>query len=336
MMSDSVEHLLSLRGKLHELETELGDLLTLIAAPSPSIRNLSRTARCLLEKTLLRACEVHQVETGRKASVEKLKTALTSSGQVDDRVRTHIGMVQGLGNIGAHTQTQAVTLTIRDAESVLHSLAIILAWYQQSAVTSDASIWRELAQRVDLRSDDKRAGYAQLQGLGPTSKPPLWVLQSLGLDFSPAEAYPMLCEALSLEGTEPAAPGPRECRNGRLCGYELAGSDGKAIAVLHGLGDLYGRVFVVRRGIGWYYKQRAGGTTGWLGFPLSNEYRNAEGARSDFENGHVQYHLRENVARVYRERAGVYELVEEHAFSRIMKLIREAVGSSVTPAESEG
>ncbi|MFH1530247.1 MAG: caspase family protein [Pseudomonadota bacterium] len=83
-------------------------------------------------------------------------------------------------------------------------------------------------------------------------------------------------------------------------GYVLDGGDGKSALYCHGSGDLRGMTFLVGGGIGWCYRTRLGGATGFLGLPVSDERQDDGGARSIFEGGYVDWRRDGSVLRAYR------------------------------------
>lgn len=85
-------------------------------------------------------------------------------------------------------------------------------------------------------------------------------------------------------------------------GYALSGNDGCALAIFHASGEDSRQCFVVRKGIGWFYRECLGGVTSFLGFPTTNEFATAgrPGARSSFEGGHIEWVPQAQEVRVFR------------------------------------
>jgi len=90
----------------------------------------------------------------------------------------------------------------------------------------------------------------------------------------------------------------RTSQNGTTGLYtEFGGGDGGYI-IWHGNGPSYGKSFEVHGCIYKLYKSM-GGTTSWLGFPISDEYDVAGGRRSDFENGYILWDGQTRVCQAY-------------------------------------
>lgn len=92
-----------------------------------------------------------------------------------------------------------------------------------------------------------------------------------------------------------AGRSPR-CTTGRY--VEFSGGDGGYI-VWHGSGRYAGTSFEVHGCIFKLYKS-AGGSTSWLGFPVSDEYDVSGGRRSDFEGGYVLWNAQTGACQGYR------------------------------------
>lgn len=83
---------------------------------------------------------------------------------------------------------------------------------------------------------------------------------------------------------------------------EFSGGDGGYI-IWHGKGAYYGTSFEVHGCVYKLYKS-IGGTTSWLGFPVSDEYEIPGGKRSDFENGYILWDASTRVCKAYAYGAG--------------------------------
>jgi hypothetical protein len=122
---------------------------------------------------------------------------------------------------------------------------------------------------------------------------------SIVMDSTEASSH--IAQRADVLGWEPAADatkaGPSPA--GTLA-YVQWGGDGKTALYCHACGPLRALVFSVRGGIGWSYHRHLGGPGGPLGLPVSDEYLADYGARSDFENGHIEWHRAGSVVRAYR------------------------------------
>lgn len=100
-----------------------------------------------------------------------------------------------------------------------------------------------------------------------------------------------LMEGLDDEGTSPFELSPLSvvsCFG--TTGYRMTGAERMAIAIHHTSGTFKGQTFVIRKGIAlsvrkfWFHLEPQ------LGFPISNEFANKHGMRSNFEGGHVNWY----------------------------------------------
>lgn len=89
--------------------------------------------------------------------------------------------------------------------------------------------------------------------------------------------------------------------------------DGKGALYCHASGQRKGHVYHVRGGIGWYYHDKIGGPSSFLGLPLSDEAPVAEGQRSTFEGGFIVWKSRDDTVSVYDTRARSGAKLVEHA-----------------------
>ena len=100
-------------------------------------------------------------------------------------------------------------------------------------------------------------------------------------------------------------------------GYIKNLRDGKGQAIYHAGGDDKGRLFLVRWGIGWYYRTFMKADS-FLGFPTSNEFstkdKGRRGSRNDFEGGYIEYIEEYDKLQIYRTGLKGVRLIGEHQF----------------------
>ena len=78
----------------------------------------------------------------------------------------------------------------------------------------------------------------------------------------------------------------------------------------HANGNYEGQVFLVKEGIGHYYENIGTDCRGFLGLPVSDEYRCDDGStRSDFQGGYIKWLKTENKLLIYQ-----CQLIDTHEF----------------------
>jgi len=89
--------------------------------------------------------------------------------------------------------------------------------------------------------------------------------------------------------------------------------DGRGALYYHSSGQQRGRVFYVRKGIGWYYEYVLGGSSSMLGLPTSHEEkRDASGSQiSYFEGGYIEWSPKTLVATAVRTVSGIEKVIGE-------------------------
>lgn len=100
-----------------------------------------------------------------------------------------------------------------------------------------------------------------------------------------------LAAELGLEVGDLQTPKPSCVGTKSFCAHV---ADGKGIVYCHASGALSGAVFYVPKGIGWFYKNKLGGSQSEIGLPVSNEHESlvSEGGRVQkvlFERGYVEF-----------------------------------------------
>jgi hypothetical protein len=91
---------------------------------------------------------------------------------------------------------------------------------------------------------------------------------------------------IKIAAITPAAPSPYSTK-----AFKARLPDGKGVLYCHATGFHEGLVFYVRKGIGWYYEYKLGGSGSSLGLPTSNEERSDRNGHpiSFFEGGYIEW-----------------------------------------------
>jgi hypothetical protein len=114
---------------------------------------------------------------------------------------------------------------------------------------------------------------------------------------------------IDLRGFDQARPS----RFGTLA-YRMRETDGKGIVYCHADGPLRGRAFHARKGIGWYYEHRLGGSESQLGLPTSDEELISSNgfATSHFEGGYIEWSPKTKVARAVQYTPQGDRTIDDH------------------------
>lgn len=109
--------------------------------------------------------------------------------------------------------------------------------------------------------------------------------------------------------------------NSKLTGkkyYQGVISDGKGVIILHADGYLAKNAFYVRKGIAYYYMTNFSQIDENLGLPISNEHMcgsAGKNAKTDFENGFIEWINDENALYIYKKGGGAVKLLAEYKFN---------------------
>ncbi len=100
-------------------------------------------------------------------------------------------------------------------------------------------------------------------------------------------------------------------------GYSKKLDNGKGVIVFHSTDSDKGRFFLVRWGIGWYYRTHLDHQS-FLGFPVSNEFATKPagrtGSKQNFEGGYIEYLAEHDELRIFRTSFTGVKLVVSHKF----------------------
>jgi len=90
--------------------------------------------------------------------------------------------------------------------------------------------------------------------------------------------------------------------------------DRKGVVYCHATGFQKGQVFYVRRGIGWYYEYKLGGSGSPLGLPTSNEERSDSNGHpiSFFEGGYIEWTPDTSIAMAVETSSGTNRVIGSH------------------------